>query len=161
MKRMAIRRTILLLFLIVPALTLQYSCSTTPDTPENAVIEFFVARQMGHYDRAEQKLCSSLIENPGSEATYVFQRFVAEAGTIYGEGTLNETDDEATVRLAIGHAPSRPISTHSIDDLMSGRAGMEVRKHRDPWIAHMVKEDGKWKLCGLEPIDPVAGNHAN
>lgn len=157
---MTIRPAVALLLLMLPALTAHYSCSGTPDTPENAVIEYFMSYQLKEDDKAMGRLCEFLLRNSGGEAMRTIHE-VAGSANIYGDGLIDQSGKQATVRLGISLPPFPPAARRSIDDYMSGRAGIELQKRHEPWAAHMVKEDGKWKLCGLEPINATGGDRGN
>ena len=110
------------------------ACDSTPGTPENAVIDYLEAAQTDDRDAPEQ-LCESLREDPDPEELATLDRVVNEA-SVFGRGLRGESDDSAIVMIEVLFAPSPPGATG------------------DPWLAHVVKEDGDWKLCGVEPDTP-------
>jgi hypothetical protein len=109
-------------------------CDTTPETPGNAVIEFLMAAQGGDDDAADDRLCRRLREN-GTAADLESIDLVVGA-SVFGEGTISRTDSDATVALKVVFPPS-PLGAEG-----------------EPWVAHMVKEDGTWRVCGFEPETP-------
>lgn len=110
------------------------SCAdSTPETPGNAVMDYITAAQLDHDDEAEGRLCQRLRQGASPEELAMIDRIVNQA-SVFGEGVVQEDDDSAVVRLEVLFAPSP-----------RGAQG-------DPWEAHLVKEDDRWKVCGFEPI---------
>jgi len=108
------------------------SCDTTPETPENAVMDYLTAEQLGKTDEAEGRLCERLRKSPGAGELEVIHR-VVHKGSVFGEGVIREDQESAVVALEVVFAPSPPAA------------------RGEPWEAHLVREDGRWKVCGLQP----------
>jgi hypothetical protein len=106
---------------------------TTPETPENAVMNFLTAAQVGRDEAADNRLCSRLGKPGHAEELATIDR-VEKAG-VFGEGLKRQHDASATVMLRVVFPPSPP-----------GAVG-------EPWEAHMVKEHGRWKVCGFVPAE--------
>lgn len=110
----------------------------TPETPGNAVMEYLIAAGVGDEDDANGRLCERLRSDPTEEETATLNRVVHES-SVFGEGTIEETDDSAVVALEVLRAPA---SRDAVGD---------------PWVAYMVKEGGRWKVCGFEPNGSAEG----
>jgi hypothetical protein len=107
-------------------------CDSTPDTPENAVMDFLVNRQVGKDGEASKFLCRRLQDTSDKDELDALETVLG--ASVFGDGLIEKNDDSATVRLEVRVPPSPP-----------GAVG-------DPWDAHLVKEDGRWKVCGFEPV---------
>jgi hypothetical protein len=125
------RRLALLMSAMVASMGL--ACSSSPDTPENAVMGYLTSAQVGDEDKADNLLCDRLRENGDSPDWEVIDRLVSSA-SVFGEGVMLEDDSSAEVRLEVVFAPSEP-----------GEDG-------EPWVALTIKEGGDWKVCGFEPL---------
>jgi hypothetical protein len=98
-------------------------------------MEYLTATQVGDSDEAAGRLCRRLREAPDEGELETIDRLVHEA-SVFGEGVSRQDESTAEVRLEVLFSPSA-----------RGAQG-------DPWMAHLVKEGGRWKVCGFEPTDP-------
>jgi hypothetical protein len=98
-------------------------------------MDYVTAAQLGKNDEADGRLCDRLRTRPAQGELSMIDRIVNEA-SVFSQGVVRQDEESATVRLEILFAPSPP-----------GAQG-------DPWEAYLVKEDGIWKVCGFEPVDP-------
>jgi hypothetical protein len=110
------------------------SCSSTPDTPENAVMDYLTSAQVGDED-ADKLLCERLRITEDDEVLAELDRIVNHA-SVFGEGAeaTQRDGDTAFVALRVLFAPSE-----------RGAVG-------DPWLAEVVHEDRSWKVCGFAPL---------
>lgn len=120
--------------MLLATLVVSSCVDSTPETPGDAVMDYITAAQVGKESEASGRLCERLKTDATDAELATIDRVVHEA-SVFGEGTVEETDDSAVVALEVLFAPSPP-----------GAEG-------DPWEAYMVKEDGKWKVCGFEAVD--------
>ena len=116
----------------VAVLLIASACSSTPETPGNAVMAYLTAADLGKESEADGRLCERLKTEASDEELATLER-VTNRASVFGEGTIRRTDDTAVVALEVLFAPSP-----------EGADG-------EPWEAHLVKEDGTWKVCGFEP----------
>jgi hypothetical protein len=108
---------------------------STPETPGNAVMEYLTAAQLGDTEEADGRLCRRLRDTPDEGELETIGRIVHETSA-FGEGVSRQDESTAEVRLEVLFSPSP-----------QGAQG-------DPWVAHLAKERGHWKVCGFEPINP-------
>jgi hypothetical protein len=128
---LAVRRRRALVVLLVTGMALAATgCDATPDTPENAVMDFLTSRQVGKDDDASKLLCRRLQDTSDQDELDAVETVVGSS--VFGDGLIEEDDDSAIVRLDVRVEPS-PAAT-------------------EPWEAHLVNEDGRWKVCGFEPV---------
>ena len=107
------------------------ACSTSPATPENAVINYLLAVHRGDTKGASGYLCSRLRRPIGAEDSATLDKIAH--GQVFGEGILRRSGNAATVRLRVVFPPSP-----------RGAQG-------EPWEARLVKEGGSWRVCGFAP----------
>lgn len=105
---------------------------STPDNPQNAVMEFLSASQVGADHEAQEKLCEELRRDASDEELATLER-LTERASVFGEGIARQGNETATVKLRVVFAPSPPGTTG------------------DRWSAHLVKEDSSWRVCGFTP----------
>jgi hypothetical protein len=128
-------RFILKLGLTATLLVVWGCADATPATPANAVMEYLTAAQLGDSDDLMNGLCERLRDDPDGEELATINRVVHEA-SVFGQGVSSEGENVATVRLEVLFSPAP-----------RGARG-------EPWKAHLVKESGRWTVCGFEPVGP-------
>jgi hypothetical protein len=107
------------------------SCSSTPDTPENAVMDYLTSAQVGDED-ADKLLCERLRITEDAEDLAELDRIVNHASVFGDDAEATQRDgDTVFVSLRVVFAPSE-----------RGAVG-------DPWLAEVVYEDRSWKVCGF------------
>jgi len=105
-----------------------------PETPANAVLDFGNDVVLGDEDGAWDRLCSELkadaLGGPGERfsALQAFERHVGNLST----KTAKIDGDEARVPLSV-----RPF-------------GVPDDSANEQWVALLVRERGKWRVCGYE-----------
>jgi hypothetical protein len=115
-------------------LTVSSCIDSTPDSPENVVMDYLTAAQVNNEKAARTRLCSRLRESADEAELATLDRLVHRAAA-FGEGLGREDRNSATVMLRVVFAPSPP-----------GAEG-------EPWEARLVKEGGRWKVCGFAPAE--------
>ena len=109
------------------------ACDSTPDTPQNAVMDYLVAADLGRQSEADERLCPRLRESTDKDELAILDKIVHRA-SVFGEGLKHQDDRSAVVKLRVVFAPAPP-----------GAKG-------ESWEAQLVK-DGGWKVCGFSPAD--------
>lgn len=102
-------------------------CASSPDTPENAVIDFLVTAQTQGSDEANAHLCDRLRTSPTPAETEALS--LVSGSTVYGDGLVNQDGNTATVALRVVTPPAA-----------QGSSG-------DRWEVEVVREQGSWRPC--------------
>lgn len=111
-------------------------------------MDWATSHQAEHYDEARGRLCEKLVDDPDTDAMRTARR-IADEAQVAGRGTIFDNGERATVRLSIEFPPFPKMEKSYAEQARSGQ--WEVEDRGDPWLADMVKEDGRWKVCGFEP----------
>jgi hypothetical protein len=135
-------RRLVTVIVMVAVIGLCAACSSSPETPENAVIDFGVDVQLGHEAAALGRVCDAKRADYQNHDSAFYASVKATDGykglSGYKPGFDPKTIDDHTV-VVYGSA---------------GNAGPPTLRGFSPpenvWASTMVREHGKWKVCGLE-----------
>jgi len=105
---------------------------SAPDTPANAVMSYLTAAQVGKTTTADGRLCDRLRTSASPEESATLDQIVNHAA-VFGTDIVQGQGDTVAVQLRVVFAPAP-----------RGAQGTM-------WDARMVKEGGRWKVCGFQP----------